>query len=249
MEEKREKKRRNANAAARLRADGLSTIEIAKRLGVSRSYVRALITDPDGSKESARKKKYGGTCADCGGRTSVRREGGGAHRRCQKCVNKSPDRLYWTKEKIIEAIQLFAKEKGRPPTSKEWLIYKGDKRDKRFPNTPTVQIRFGSWSNGIEAAGFPRPIIGQYQVSSRQEAVLKRKPRKPRKTQPLKRRATPWSEEEAAAAVRAASPWGVAPSIQNPRVRTIYQQARRRGVSWESICEKAGVRPRGKRLL
>lgn len=57
--------------------------------------------------------------------------------------------IYWTRERIIEAIQLHARENGRPPAV---LDFGGG--DHRFPLHGTVKLHFGSWNAAIEAAGF-----------------------------------------------------------------------------------------------
>lgn len=60
-----------AAEVARLRAEGWTGTRIAKHMGLSTSYTYALIHDPDGSKDSKRKReKYGGACEECGTRTS-----------------------------------------------------------------------------------------------------------------------------------------------------------------------------------
>lgn len=60
----------------------------------------------------------------------------------------------WPQERIVKAFQDFAKKHGRPPTT-------GDANDPTLPSQTTVTKRFGSWSNGIAAAGFPRPVRGR----------------------------------------------------------------------------------------
>lgn len=52
--------------AQRLRARGLTYLEIAREMGVARSTASLYITDPDGSQLAARKDSYRGTCEDCG---------------------------------------------------------------------------------------------------------------------------------------------------------------------------------------
>lgn len=59
-----------AAEAARLRAQGLVYREIAERMGISRSYAAALICDPDGSGDRARKDSYRGECERCGASTN-----------------------------------------------------------------------------------------------------------------------------------------------------------------------------------
>src|SRR4051794_21683112 len=69
----------------------------------------------------------------------------------------SPTHRRWSAEAILAAIQHSAAEHGRPPTSSEWLV----NRPPGVPSVYVVQIRFGSWANAVEAAGFPRPHLGR----------------------------------------------------------------------------------------
>jgi hypothetical protein len=59
--------------------------------------------------------------------------------------------IYWTTERIIEAIQAWAREHGKPPAAKDWLA-----TGVGHPSNATVRDRFGSWNAGLEAAGFWR---------------------------------------------------------------------------------------------
>jgi hypothetical protein len=68
----------------RLRALGATNAETASAMGVSYSYVRHLVSDPDGTKVRARKARLAGVCADCGGPTRYR--GASSARRCAACV-------------------------------------------------------------------------------------------------------------------------------------------------------------------
>ena len=65
---------------------------------------------------------------------------------------------YWTAEKILAKFHEFNKLNGRPPLAEEWLLpVPLDKNGHRiWPSTGAVQAVFGSWSNGMEAAGFER---------------------------------------------------------------------------------------------
>lgn len=58
----------------------------------------------------------------------------------------------YTREIVIASIRLWASQHGRPPTITDWRGTAG-----RWPSEPTVTRLFGSWANGIEAAGFQRP--------------------------------------------------------------------------------------------
>lgn len=57
----------------------------------------------------------------------------------------------WTEESIVLAMRAWHRDTGKPPTSTAW--------SKSAPGRPTAQtvIRiFGSWTVGLEAAGFSR---------------------------------------------------------------------------------------------
>jgi len=69
-----------------LRDQGLSFKEIAEELDIKRSYASALYSDPDGSKDRARKDGYGGRCADCGARTTGSMGRDNAPTRCWRCA-------------------------------------------------------------------------------------------------------------------------------------------------------------------
>lgn len=81
--------------------------------------------------------------------------------------------LLWTQAKVIEAIQGFAREFDHPPAQNDWeptaALRRGQtdraerylQRKSEWPSAPTVRLKFGSWGNAIEAAGFPRPRLGR----------------------------------------------------------------------------------------
>jgi Homing endonuclease associated repeat len=158
-----------AQEAARLRAQGLLGREIAERMGVSRTYAHELLADPTGAASRARKDSYRGTCVDCGGPTSGGDGPSKTPARCAACAARHQhENRRWTREAIIEAIQLLATENGRPPLASEWLR----ERDPRFP-APSIIYRskgnpyppFASWADAIEAAGFPKPHVGHKVMS------------------------------------------------------------------------------------
>lgn len=64
-------------------------------------------------------------------------------------------RRQWTRETIVEAIQKFAAEHGRPPKADEWVRSSLDN-----PTQSTVYLKFGNWGDAIVAAGFERPVRG-----------------------------------------------------------------------------------------
>lgn len=72
----------------------------------------------------------------------------------------------WTKESAIAAIQQWAREHGRPPSSND------AKGNRALPSSPTCARLFGGWANLIEQAGFPRPTKGtRYKDSSGERAA------------------------------------------------------------------------------
>lgn len=144
----------------RMREKGMTRSEIGAKLGISRSAVAGIINDPDGSKQLARRERYRGTCEDCGKRTNGA-SGYAAPRLCNPCSNFRTK--YWTRERAIEAIQLWAAEHdGKPPVVQDWVVKGGDSR---FPSASTLYGEGGCfryWADAIEAAGFPRPRSGWY---------------------------------------------------------------------------------------
>lgn len=142
-------------------------------LGLSRSYTYSLIHDPDGTQDRARKDSYAGVCETCGGPTSGADGPAEAPRFCRHCAPAHYQTKYWTYERVVAAIQLWAElHDGRPPRATDWL--KGAKRRNvnghKFPPASAVyrgsglaSAPFEYWADAIEAAGFPRPQRGQYE--------------------------------------------------------------------------------------
>lgn len=153
-----------AKMAQALRDKGYTTEEIARKLGIARSYTSALFSDPDGSKERLRKEKYKGTCVDCGGVTSYG-HGKDPSQRCLACEKKRlRENRRWTRARIIADIRRWNEIHGRPPTATDWLYYTSPTRGgpREWPHVQVTQQEFGSWANAVVAAGFPRPTIGKY---------------------------------------------------------------------------------------
>lgn len=157
-----------AAKVAELRVQGLNGMQIAEQLQISKSYAYVLITDPSGEDERRRKEKYCGTCRNCGARTSY--DVGGPVDLCRPC--STDERTIWTCDAIVCAIQEWEAEHGRPPGARDWnpaMARREGRHDiaDRFykegcwPNTWTVQWRFGSWSAAIVAAGFPPMPMGK----------------------------------------------------------------------------------------
>jgi hypothetical protein len=77
-------------------------------------------------------------------------------------AGRNPDRwliLYWTEERIIRAIQAWAKRHGgKPPKYNDWSRAAIETGGTMHPSRVTVAERFGSWNAAIAAAGFtPNP--------------------------------------------------------------------------------------------
>ena len=170
-----------AEQALALRAQGLLQREIAAELGISRSYASSLLADPEGVKDKERKDSYRKPCPQCG-----ELMGGGEGPNSEKfpklCYQCAPlATRYWTRERIIDAIQRWNEIYGRPPVATEWLVSK-DIRGEGFPPTSAIykynkgarggvpgtnHNPFDSWADAVEAAGFPRPRRGEYKVRER----------------------------------------------------------------------------------
>ena len=148
-----------AEQAATLKAQGLNGLQIAERMGISRSYAYSLLNDPDGSGERQRKTKYDGVCKDCGGRTVG--DGGLPPERCAPCsIEYQRSSAKWTKETIIAAIHEWVRLAGRAPAATDWntgVAVTGDRAALRragdWPATNTVVGKFGTWNAAIVAAG------------------------------------------------------------------------------------------------
>jgi hypothetical protein len=116
---------------------------------------------------------------------------------CALCAAKHQrSKKYWTRERIIEAIQLFVERNGRVPAATEWnkskelrgedypplsAIYKyrvggrGGKSNRAGKSNP-----FDSWADAIEEAGFSRPRRGEYKIRQRGKGAS----RMPQSTRP-----------------------------------------------------------------
>ena len=155
--------------AQQLRAQGLLLREICERMGAPMSTVHTWLSDPDLSRQRARREGYGRRCVDCGKPINgAAGNGPNAPKRCQPCNARNSQ--IWTPEAVIVAIQVWAREHGGiPPAATDWnpnyAIKLGHPEkahkfyeDDAWPLVQTVMSRFGSWNEAIRAAGYaPRP--------------------------------------------------------------------------------------------
>jgi hypothetical protein len=163
-----------ARRAALLREQGLSGLQIARELGISRSYAYELLDDPDGLKVKARKERYAQPCVDCRAPTSGS-EGRREDARCQSCAaaKSGREKRLWTRELIIARIREWAALHGEPPAVPDWnppaaRLAHDEARAQRFeaagghwPWTSDVIERFGTWNTAISAARYePRAPHG-----------------------------------------------------------------------------------------
>ena len=136
---------------------GWGYTKIAKELGCSTTTVRRWVQpeyDAHQRRTSlARKQKIRGTCELCGGETKYNGHVGNssASRICASCSRKN--QRYWTRERIIEAIQRWTREHGRTPTSTDW-IHRGE----HHPSATAIYSHpesalFPSWNEALRAAG------------------------------------------------------------------------------------------------
>lgn len=106
-----------------------------------------------------RKASYGGTCEVCGARTDGSNGRANAPTICATCFTaRQHAEKKWTRERIIDAIQRFAAENGRPPLSREWIRANHEKdypaRVSVYRSATNPNGAFETWNHAIAAAGF-----------------------------------------------------------------------------------------------
>lgn len=153
-----------AAEVARLKAEGLNGIEIAERMGISRSYAYELLSDPGGAADRARKASYGGRCENCGGTTDGSNGTAAAPPLCDKC--RKAQQNAEAKGRHLEAVREFVRRYGEPPSATDWnppharSVGHPEKaerfyRDGCYPHLNAVQSVWGSWRALLTAAGYP----------------------------------------------------------------------------------------------
>ena len=135
--------------------EGLGIREIAERLGIGVSTVGAYLRDPTGQKTVQRKAKRSSPCVDCGRPCNTDGSVWRTAKRCADCAKKAS--IYWTRNRIIAAIQRWADLHGRPPKGQEWSgsrYQHPDYPSGDYPAFNTVRARFGSFNTALKDAGF-----------------------------------------------------------------------------------------------
>jgi len=151
-------RRQRAQLAAQLHR-AMPTAEVARRLGVSPSTVRAYLNDPDGTRARARRRVAPhGQCGQCGSPTGPAR-GERRFALCPTCAAAS--RATWTPASALAAYLDWWARFGRQPTSTDWnhthALRLGDQALARFrarpwPTTTVICRLFGGWRALAEAA-------------------------------------------------------------------------------------------------
>lgn len=161
-----------AAEAARLTSQGLNRKQVAERMGIGPSYASALICDPTGEADRARKRSYGGACLDCGARLNGHNGRSAGPARCGRCAGAFATRTFkrWFLESVAEWVGLF----GSPPSATDWnpplarshgMPWKAERyaaTGRAWPSVTGASRVFGSWNAALEAAGYPPPPPGVY---------------------------------------------------------------------------------------
>lgn len=141
--------------------------QVAASLGMTRSALRALLGDPDGSKQRARRERYRKPCSECG-KLLTGCNGFKGHRTglCVACELATRERE-WTAEACIAAAHAWFAHHGRIPIATDWI--RAGHEPVRHPGFSTIYSRphspFPSWADFIEACGWPRPEVGRHDRS------------------------------------------------------------------------------------
>lgn len=210
-----------ARAAAWLYGQGMTRDQIARRLGISRSYAAALLSDPTGEKDRMRKHRYCGVCERCGARTDGSNGRAHAPSLCAACFRqRQREERRWTPEAIVAAIQTWAEEHGRPPRSHpDWTNAGPD-----HPASATVQYVFGLWADAVEAAGLPRPFAGHNRYGGKGGPP------------------GGWTRESILNWIRDHADGDTPPTM--PRTTGVAEAARREFGTWNHAVAAAGFTPR-----
>jgi hypothetical protein len=128
--------------ARALRAEGLAYRAIGERLGVPLKTAASWVLDPERSADRERKRRYAGSCRECGKPTDGSRGPGCAPKVCQDCRE-------WPDDAVILAMQEWADSHGGvPPTCTEWRAASA-----HHPAASTITGQ-GNWNDLLLRAGF-----------------------------------------------------------------------------------------------
>ncbi|MGH2761404.1 MAG: hypothetical protein ACRDLD_02300 [Thermoleophilaceae bacterium] len=158
--------------AVELWRQGLNGVEIAERMGISRSYAYGLLADPTGAKTKARKRKVYALCVGCQKR--IYNAGSVPGKRCLACdaAYRCSLSRQWILDGFAEWVELY----GQPPCAYDWCPapstlarlspetarrVRAAHRDRAWPGPSHVANHFGSWSAGLRAAGLEPLKSGQ----------------------------------------------------------------------------------------
>jgi AraC-like DNA-binding protein len=120
--------------------EGLSTAQIADRLGRSPATVKAYFYDPTGEKARAVTARYVGLCRGCGAYTQARNGKGDAYR-CRKRCRPGAIQRKWTRELVIAAMREWLNSYGRLPSSYDWSRTQARRRG----GAATRRLSEGQW--------------------------------------------------------------------------------------------------------
>lgn len=134
------------------------------RWGSREAVIRALQRDAKRRGRSPKMPEWRRATADHPSATTVRKMFGSWNRGLEAAGLKARPtgvnyhHAFWTRERIIEALQREYRQTGRPPGKTEWTS-RGRPKDR--PTSSTVLHVFGSWNAGLEAAGIPTRQPGE----------------------------------------------------------------------------------------
>jgi hypothetical protein len=149
---------RRVSEAQALRETGLTSSEIAERLRVAPSTVRAWLTDPHSLKTRARKHRYGGCCWRCGSGTTGNQPGA-AKPLCPTC--RAALRRRWTQQLVLTRILEWHRRYGNWPQPSDWhstrALARGGEAQHRWqegcwPPATTVTRLFGRFAHAVAHA-------------------------------------------------------------------------------------------------
>jgi hypothetical protein len=134
-------RRRAAQLARHYRdQEGLSLVEIARRLGRADATIKSYLYDPTGDKARAVKARYRGVCRGCGAPTAPRNGKGDAYAYCKRCHPGAIARE-WTRERVREAMRAWQARYGAAPSSYDWSRTHARRRG----GEALKRLRAGEW--------------------------------------------------------------------------------------------------------